>query len=220
VDLGNLAQWAGAGASTAAVIVALFKEPILQRLRHPKLLVKIEAKPPFCVRTPHEEKQEDGGKWLGWRHYLRLWVENSGTVRANNVEVFLWRVSKRMDDGSVQPVAEFTPMNLRWSYSDYNKPTIFLGGLSPGMGRFCDFAAISDPKCPTLAQANQSKTLLSLRLESLRPFPEWLGPGQYTFDLKLAADNSAPASHTIQLHLTGLWSDDPAVMLSHGLRFD
>jgi len=47
---GNVAQWVGALATTAAVIVALFKEDFVRRRRHPKLTAWIEPKRPYCVR--------------------------------------------------------------------------------------------------------------------------------------------------------------------------
>src|SRR5690349_18548093 len=48
----TLAQWVGAIATTAAVIVALFKEEFMRRLRYPELTVRIQPFAPDCVKTP------------------------------------------------------------------------------------------------------------------------------------------------------------------------
>jgi hypothetical protein len=149
MDVGNLAQWAGVLATTSAVVVALFKEEILRRLKHPELTASIEAKHPYCIRTPLQESYE-GLPWNGSRYFLRLWVMNKGNSRAEKVEVFLSQALVQGTNGSFEPVPKFTPMNLRWSYTDYNDPDIYVDGISPGMRRLCDFGAISDPSCPSL----------------------------------------------------------------------
>jgi hypothetical protein len=219
MDYGNLAQWVGAVATSSAVVVALFREAIIRRFRYPVITAQIEAKPPYCVKTTHSQTVPGSPPWKGWRYFLRLWIENKGNVRAENVEVFLSGAWVQRN-GSYEPVPNFAPMNLRWSNTDYNKPVIYTDGISPDMARFCDFGAISDPACPTLKSLSGEKetdTRLSLRLESISAAAEWLLPGKYKFEVKLAASNCEPSTHHIELHLTGLWSDDPAQMLSHGI---
>src|SRR6266567_2955391 len=85
-QVGNYAQWAGAGLTALAVAVALFKESIIRWLRHPKLTAKLEAGHPDCVKTPTSHET-----WNGSRYFLRLWIANVGNVRAEEVEVFLSR---------------------------------------------------------------------------------------------------------------------------------
>ena len=84
--VGNYAQWAGAGLTALAITVALFMESIFGRFRHPELKARLEAGYPDCVKTltSHET-------WRGSRYFLRLWIENVGNVRAEEVEVFLSR---------------------------------------------------------------------------------------------------------------------------------
>lgn len=63
--LGTVAQWLAFGATTAAVIVALFKEELIRRyIRHPELTARIEAKYPYIVRTRNREQE-----WMGWRYF-------------------------------------------------------------------------------------------------------------------------------------------------------
>jgi hypothetical protein len=120
---GNYAQWAGACLTACAIIVALFKETFIRWFRHPKLTARLEARHPDCVKTPLSYEG-----WNGSRYFLRLWIENDGNERAEKVEVFLRRAWKEQT-GSFVELPEFTPMNLRWSYSDYQKPTISTDGI-------------------------------------------------------------------------------------------
>lgn len=190
MELGNLAQWVGACGTVAAVVVALFKGELLRWLRHPKLAALTKAENPYCVRAPNRETVPGGEVWNGFRYWIRLWVENRGRVRADKVQVFLSDLLRQQADGSFKSVPKFTPMNLRWSYGNYQKPEIYADGISPDMGKFCDLGAISDPKTPSLNRPSV---------------------------IKLAAANCAPKTHRVELHLTGQWYDDEPTMFSHGI---
>jgi hypothetical protein len=133
---------------------------------------------------------------------------NVGNVRAEKVEVFVRRAFMEKKE-----LPQFTPMNLRWSNGDFQKPTIYTDGISPQMGRYCDFAAISDPAHPEL---KGTETRLQLQFQLLQPTTEWLQPGKYTFDISLAASNCDPVTWVVELHLTGLWSDNEKTMLANG----
>jgi hypothetical protein len=209
MDPGNYAQWAGASLTALAITVALFKETIIRWLRHPKLTARLEARHPDCVKTPLRHDT-----WTGSRYFLRLWIANDGDVRAEEVEVFLSRVWVE-HEGSFEELSQFTPMNLRWSYGDYLKPTIYADGISPGMGRYCDFGAITDPAHPLLS-GDSGKTRLSLQFEFLQPTTDWLLPGKYKFEILLAGSNCEPVGRSVELHLTGLWSENEADMFEHG----
>ncbi len=206
MQAGNVAQWVGALATTVAVIVALFKEDFIRRRRHPKLTLSIEAKHPYCVRLPARENRQQ--PWNGWRYWLRVWVKNEGNVRAEKVEVFLSQALVR-NNGSFEQVPDFTPMNLQWSYTHET----YVDGISPDMGRLCDFGAINDPAKPSLSEA---RTRLSLSLQVPPATPDWLQPGHYKFEIKLAGSNCEPVVRWIHLHLTGVWENETAQMLSNG----
>jgi hypothetical protein len=220
MEIGTMAQWAGASATFCAVLVALFREPFVRWRRLPKLVAEVAACRPYCIITPNGEDAGGGLRWDGCRYFIRLWVKNQGKSRADKVEVFLSGVRIRQTDGSLRELRDVSPMNLRWSYTNYKEPEIYADGISPGMGKLCDFAAVSDPKTPSLKFVNAKDCLLSLRLEALPPMKEWLAPAKYEFDVMIAGSNCPPAKQTIRLHLTGLWSDDPDVMLQNGIRFD
>jgi hypothetical protein len=124
------------------------------------------------------------------------------------------------ENDSYRPVANFTPMNLRWSYSGIEQPIIHLDDISPDMERFCDFGAISDPAHPALRSLSETTTLLALRQELLSHHREWLRQGRYKFKLRVAGSNCEPRSYWLYVHLTGLWDEDPPTFMSNGLVLD
>jgi hypothetical protein len=170
------------------------------------------ARHPYIVRTPAIH-----GDWSGWRYFIRLRVENTGKVRADKVEVFL-SDALVLQNTAYQQLPNFTPMNLRWSHSDYHRPDIYADGISPKMGRLCDFGAISDPDHPELRQ--ETTTRLALWQEALSDRREWLRPGRYRFKLQVAGSNCEPKAYWIDLHLTGRWDNDPGKMMLHGITLE
>jgi hypothetical protein len=210
---GNLAQWFGAFLTFCAVVVALFKEDFLRWRRHPELTARLNAEHPDCVKTPVKH----GDTWRGSRYFLRLWIANEGDVRADKVEVFLANAWVERKAGSWEELPQFTPMNLRWSYGDWKKPTIYADGISPRMARYCDLAAITKPGHPDLLSVSEpEKTRLGLQFEFFGPASEYLPTGKYRFEILVAASNRNPVSYFVEIHLTGLWSDNEADMLKNG----
>lgn len=219
MEAGTLAQWVGALGTFSAVAVALFKDDLVRLRRHPRLVAKIAAKHPYCVKTPFEHTDAGTGQvWRGSRYFLRFSVENTGRVRAEEVEVFLAQASEQDDNGMFRALPNFSPMNLRWSYSPLNPPKIYADGISPGMSRLCDFGAITEPSHPVMQALSEGgdHTRLALQLEALEPAANWLMPRKYKFKIRLAASNCEPVTSEVELHLTGLWSNDPVNMMSNG----
>ena len=217
----TLAQWAGAIATSAAVVVALFKEEISRVFRRPKLVVRIQPIAPDCVKTPIHVTAGGNLQWAGEAYFLRLWIENSGALRAEKVQVFLADVKRLQSDGSFGTVPGFLPMNLRWSHTDFFKPEVYADGISPKMGKHCDLACISDPHNPTLPplpDSPQGKTTVDLWLEV---FPATqshrLPTGTYVLEVRVAAANSWPANFRIQLNNNGEWFTNEAKMFARGV---
>jgi len=213
VQWGNVAQWVSGVATSLAVIVALFKEDYIRWRRHPKLTASIEAKYPDCVRTPAAWRGVNKEKpWKGWRYWLRVWVKNEGNVRAEKVEVFLSGAWVMQNNGVFEPLINFTPMNFLWS----NTQEAYVDGISPDMRRLCDFGSILEPAYSDPANPSLSETRLSLRLQVPPATTDWLPPGRYKFEIKIAGSNCEPVTRCIHLHLTGRWHEEPTEMLAHG----
>jgi hypothetical protein len=167
---------------------------------------------PDCVITPAKHDN-----WKGWRYFLRLWIENDGNVRAQDVEVFLSRVSVERKRDVFEEMPGFAEKNLRWSHGDFSKPTIHVSGISPRMGRYCDFVAISDPNHPDLRNLpDAGKTRLGIQYEVLGQTADWPGLGRYKFEILVAGSNCRPTPYTIDFRLTGLWSENEEEMFRGG----
>jgi hypothetical protein len=214
----TLAQWVGALATSAAVIVALFKDEYLRYFRRPKLAVRIVDKPPDCLLSPIEVRNSNTGQmlWTGKCYWLRLWIQNDGAGRAEQVQVFVSKLYKRDANGNPAPVAGFIPMNLRWSNSrDPKNPEIFAAGISRRpLGKHCDLCSISDPANPTdNLDGYTGQCVASLQLEV---YPSTnshrLPPGNYIMEVIVGAANANPITTYVQLNLTGKWSPNQELM--------
>ena len=157
-------------------------------------------------------------------YYFRLWIENTGNQRAEKVQIFISKVLRRHADGSFVEDKTFLPMNLRWSHSQspHLGPEIFAEGISPQMGKHCDFAHILDPKKRSvfgidLQGVPQNKTILEYDLEiAPNTLSHFAPPGVYRIELKLASANMEPTTKTIEINHTGNWHDNEEKMFSDG----
>ncbi len=148
----SAAQWAAAAATTVAVLVALFKDEFWRRVRRPVLTLRILSESPDCIITPMRRIAD--GEVVGRALWLRLWIENTGGLRAEKVQVYLSEVCRRQANLTYAPIDGFTPMNLRWSNTDFGRPEIYADGISPKMGKHCDLGRILGP---IEGAANQSQ---------------------------------------------------------------
>jgi hypothetical protein len=214
--LGPLATWVGALLTLLAVLVALFKEVFLNWLYHPLLIPRIDLRPPDCHKT-----RFNGGLPA---YYLRIWIENRGTQRAHQVQVFVSQLLRKHADGRFHEDLDFLPMNLRWAHTR----EVFADGISPGMGKHCDLGFIPHPAQARDARfatnfapkklADSGTTWLSLDLEAL-PNTEShiLESGTYRLELRVAAANAKPHIEMLEVALTSNWFDDQAQMFSKGI---
>jgi hypothetical protein len=217
IDWGNVAQWAGALCTLSAVIVALTKEEIIRIWRRPKLVGTIKLAPPDSIKTnwtyypyPQEPLRPEKADC----YYFRLWISNEGNARAEKVQVFTAKISKRSVDGTFRPVGEFLPMNLRWA----NTHEIFAEAISPGMGKHCDLGHMTHPNALVLLQENHpdvppGKTVLALDTE-VKPNTKnhLVPPGTYRLELRIAGANCSPVATTVEITVTGDWCDEQAKM--------
>lgn len=233
MDLGNLAQWAGATATFAAVCVALFKDGVVRWLRMPKLTASIKTEPPDCVKTmltvmgnvPIAPQGPQG--IIGYNtalitsecYYIRLWVENTGKTTANRVQVFATSLLKKTGS-SFKPVAGYLPMNLKWADSH----EIYAEGLNAKMGRHCDIGHILNPTMRQKFPGEEPpdlqtiRTLLSLDVEAMTyRYNHIIEEGIYQLTLKIAGANCTPVPVTIQIEISGDWFSDEKTMLTNGV---
>jgi|ERR1035437_1525932 hypothetical protein len=118
MEIGTLAQWAGATATLIAVVVALFKEDLARRWRSPKLSAVIRLRAPDCNKTPFfiTTGAVDHGtmyqKTVSFDcYYFRIWIGNTGNQRAERVQVYAVRLLKKLLDSSDRGA----PVELHWN---------------------------------------------------------------------------------------------------------
>jgi hypothetical protein len=216
----SLAQWAGAVATFSAVLVALFKDQLLHRFRKPKLTIRILPEPPDCViATMHS------ATWDGKAYWLRIWVQNEGKERAEQVQVFVANVYKQgKANERFDPVPGFMPMNLRWSNGrDWKNPEIFAPGISPKpLGKHCDLCSISDPANPVdEVKGFKGRCVPSLVLESQpNSGVHRLPPADYIIELIVGAANASPITKYVRLNIEGGWSPSLDVMFKDHLSVE
>jgi hypothetical protein len=161
-------------------------------------------------------------------YYLRIWVENVGKTRAERVQVYASKLLRRSADGLFKEVEAFLPMNLRWSHGQQASggPEIFAEGISPGMGKHCDFGHVLDPQFRKAVGHNlpgvaTDQTILVLDLEvPPATLSHLVPPGEYRLELRVAAANCAPVTKAIELTITGKWFEDQNQMFLDGLGFN
>jgi hypothetical protein len=240
----NVATWLSSIGTLLAIIVALFKEELIQLWRRPELIGRVALQAPDCekmdiqvmasqnpqllISGTNVEGQvsvtgsivPNASLWRGEAYYFRIWIENRGRQRADDVQVFAAHLRFKHADGIFRSVETFLPMNLRWSHSRTSLPDIF-ADINPLMGKHCDLGFISDPENPTLPALpllDRGQVTFDLALEALSNTQSHrLLPGTYQLELRIAAANAKPVARQIQLTFSGRWYSDIKDMFKTGI---
>ncbi|MGO9112445.1 MAG: hypothetical protein ACLP9L_24710 [Thermoguttaceae bacterium] len=222
IEWGNVAQWTGAVATLLAVLVALFKEDIASFRRKPKLRLTARVAPPDTHKLPCFFGNPSNSVDV---YFLRVWIQNEGSARAEKVQVFVAGLCRKAATGTFSVVDSFLPMNLRWTHAS-DSPSgveIFAEGISPGMGKHCDLARVVDPRGQAEfgddhPRAKPGQTVLALATEVQPTNKSYLlVPGTYRLELRVAGANCRPRSFTVELTLTGQWYAEEEQMYRDGL---
>jgi hypothetical protein len=166
-------------------------------------------------------------------YYVRLWISNCGKTRAENVEVFVANIAKKINGNKYVNLENFLPMNLIWAHTKIRKsgPEIITHGISPEMGKHCDLGYIIKPKDRDqianafsrdnphdLPNISKEKTIMCLVVEKpSNTKGHLLGPGDYQLTLEVAASNAKPNQIKIQLSITGDWFEEGELMFTKGI---
>ena len=215
----TLAQWAGAVATFCAVLLALFRDVILDWWRRPKLVATCTKEIPCTVKMPSRSwpgRFSNRVAWNGDRYFVRIRVENIGKTRAEKVQVSLTELAKRGLDEKFEDISTILPLNLKWSNSPPEGAVIILDGISSKMSAFCDVISLWNPANPNLrkpAGTAENVTIGQLELEVLPPNDtDLLLPGLYRLTVRIAAANFEPIDGITEFEHKGAWTDDDAAM--------
>lgn len=201
--------------------VAIFPDTVRGWLYKPKLDVSIRPQPPDCVAVPITTTD---GTPLSDSFYFRLWVKNTGSTAAKNVEIYATELERsRADNITWDRVTEFPPQNLQCS----NFHVMYFNIIVPDMGKHCDIGHIVDPAKRTMLREENPRLGLTDQQTSLtfdliaKPNHKGhiIGPGNYRLKLLIAAENvRRPLEKTISIVLTGNWYADETRMLRDGVN--
>jgi hypothetical protein len=128
MEPGTWAQWAGATATFMAVLVALFKDSFYNWHRRPRLQVRISVQPPDCHKIQIRATVMKTAPTLivADSYYCRIWIENNGKSKANQVQVSASGLYRQLGDGTFKREPNFLPMNLLWSHTNEVFSTPFI----------------------------------------------------------------------------------------------
>jgi hypothetical protein len=222
----SLAQWFAAGGTIAAVIVALFREPIFAWLRRPQLYATCTKEIPWAVRVPISVGVQGpalaSGQgpiqivWSGDCYFVRVKVENTGRTRAEKVQVSALKLAKRGLNGVFDDIPTILPLNMKWSNSPPTGAVTVLDGISRKMSAFCDIISLCDPANPLQGRppgTAQGLTIGQLQFE-FEPSDgsHLLAPGTYRLSLRIAAANVEPIDRTVEFTHDGNWTQNDVAM--------
>lgn len=215
VECSTTAAWFGVVATFLAVVVALFKEEIWKLWRRPKLKARLSLKPPDCHTIPLIKTNLSTRKIIGKQesYYFRIWIENTGSTRATQVQVFAAELKRKHVDGSFKRIESFLPMNLKWSHYD-NK--IFSECISPKMGQHCTLGRIRAPDNSSGETNDDLKFELETEIVPNTRSNEF-GKGEYQLLLRIGASNCEPLEKIFQINFKGRWYDNEFKMFSDGI---
>jgi len=211
-----------------AVQVALFRGEFTSIWRKPKVEARIKLSDPDCHLTRLMKIDANAGQILVKApcYYIRLWIENKGNVRAEDVQVFVKKLAREEAGGKYREDRDFLPMNLRWSHAPPGNPLIF-ASINPGMGRHSDFGHIVDPAYDAdflpskeffANKPDEGQTIISLDLEfEPATYSHLIPPGTYRVTLMIGGANFKPETKQLEVVHKGDWYPDEERMFRDGL---
>lgn len=226
----ELAAIVTAVATLLAVIVALFRDEIIGWWRRPRITLRVKLAAPDCHKTRIIVYEQNTVVAKVPTYYLRLWVDNEGNKRAEDVQVFVKKIARMQADGNFQDDLEFLPMNLKWSHAPLGSGPLVFTSLNPGMGRHVDLGHITDPtlnkrfvpsKEIWYERPEEDETVISLDVE----FPpanygHLLPPGEFQITLMIGGANFNPVTKVVRLVHKGDWYPDEERMFRDSLGID
>ena len=228
ITMTELASIVTAIATFLAVIVALFRNELTKLWRKPKVDARVKLASPDCHKTRMIVWGSDGiVADKIHTYYLRLWIENTGNVRAEDVQVFIKKVARKQADDRFQDDGEFLPMNLKWSHAPPGASPVIFTNLNPGLGRHVDLGYIVDPakserfvpsKEVFPERPNEDQTVISLEVEvPPATYSHLLPPGEFRITLMIGGANFNPVTKVLRLVHNGDWYSDEERMFRDSL---
>ena len=218
--------WQGIG--TVAAVVIAFCFYFLDRWRtyrnRPILDIKINFSPPDCHHIPTTVKDINGTVRQFDAFWFRLTVINCGRSAAQNLEVLVHNMQKKIDN-SWHQLSEFLLSNLIWTHIAQQ----YLPILLPGTEKNVDLGHIIDPKARKEVPTEHNQKISALETQTVFYFETTIlpnnrynivGPGEYQFTITVGAANCPSNSKSFGLKISGEWYNNELEMLSKGIDID
>ncbi len=181
-EIGALGQVAGALATTAAVLVALFWESYQRRRRAPRLSISWRERD----TTLEELSPIEFAKWP------RLLILNEGKEAAQRVEIVASDLARRDGNGTYTLVTDFIPTPLTWTHSDSS----VCDYLPAGADRLCDLGYYRRD------ESMDKKPYFRFALSTTPSTGyDYLSPGSYRVRLVATALNCQPATQVLLIRV-------------------
>jgi hypothetical protein len=129
------AAWATAFATLFLAIVAIFQDKIRTWIKRPNLNAEIICAPPDCHYIKYNSVNiQTNQPMIIDSYFFRMRIINNGNSKANNVEVYAYKLEKKQIDNNYKEITWFLPLNLTWTH--FGIP--FIPAISPKMEKHCD----------------------------------------------------------------------------------
>lgn len=200
-----------------ATIFFFFYERIKNYLNRPILKININFYPPECHKITELFNMR-----IADAYWFRLYVKNKGKSNAQNLEVLIEKVEKKVGDNWLIYPA-FLPSNLKWTHIDVP----LLLNLQPGTTKNVDLGYIYDPIVNVsnavekkLSSENGKIEILFNVSISVNPLTGYhvLKPGEYLFYIIVGASNCSARREKFHVCFTNDWQINEAKMLTDTIK--
>jgi len=211
----------------AAVIVALFWQPVLKRFRRPRLALRLTPERQSFHKTLAVSTVDPRDSFDCY--YYRLEIENTGRTAARHVEVFARAAFRETSSGAWVKDERFLPQWLCWTtWRDIeHEQRVFMPVIPPRSARYFDLAHVIDPggrdrlSAEDDPAAPKDRAILSLDVAiHYQRLGHLLPPGHYALLLEVSGANAEPKPFVVVVNNPGTWDADEEKMLSSGVKVE
>jgi len=230
LDWGVIGSLLVAGFTLLLAVVAVFQQQIHRWLRRPVLRITTTNLPPDSHKTKLTIRKGNQPSSYAC-YYSLLRVENSGRMRADQVEVFVSQIHKEDECGQWAPLQSFLPQRLLWSF----ERTPYLASLAPGTFAHCTLGHVLHPSArseiagedPNQLEfwgthvVTEDETVLSLDVQfRSNNLSYLLVPGKYKLTVLLASSQTKALAAYVVVDLSGSWFDEEGEMFEEGVTIE